>query len=312
MKISTPWFSLVQGAALSGCVESSNSTSASDAGRGLVAPQVTKNPKIETVGQIIVSSDYSGDIRLLGETINNGNADASFVEIKCSFYDATPNLIGEDFTFIVGTNLRFAQLGGSTNTALKPSDKGVFELLTTIKKSSVANFECKYTYNVYDMALPAANLALKGAVNAQKSGLDRLELLGQVVNSGSKGLTFGQIHFVIRDKVGVLSSVDSSFISGDTVVLSSIHSTTDTALAVNATGTYSVGTSVPFSEYGSFEPKFEWSDSDIVNGVAAKPSTDGFLGDCCVITDPREKQLIRNRNIEKLREAVEAASSVDL
>ncbi|MDH5548142.1 MAG: hypothetical protein OEZ43_21405 [Gammaproteobacteria bacterium] len=257
------------------CVENSNSTNDKRilpdvTGSGDVA-EVKSVPKIELVSSINEYIDSRDRVSLFGEVTNRGDTDAIFVEVKCSFYDDASILVKEDRSYIVGTNVILSKTGIATNTALRPSEVGVFEIWPFISKNEFSSYNCKYSFDIAsDVSTPKAKLAIKGVVNVAEDSLGDLEYLGEVKNTGTKGLIFGQVHFVTRDAADAIVDIDSTYLNGDTVILSSIDSTTETALSVDSVGTFTVNTLLPFTEYGSHDIKFEWDDADIDQGVANK------------------------------------------
>ena len=124
-----------------------------------------------------------------------------------------------------------------------------------------------------DTREPDAKLELLGPINVQGDFFDGVEYLGRVENTSTKGLVFGQIYVVTRDSTDSIVDVSTTFVNGDTVTLASINSTTDTALDVGSSGTFSVRTSVPLATYGQHSVFLGWDDSEISNGTARSRST---------------------------------------
>jgi hypothetical protein len=257
-------------------------------------------PIIQFLGAFSEIEDYSGDLKLLGEVQNNGDATVSFVEVTCNFYDTTSKLIGTDYTYLVGSVVGLSS-GIYTNTALRPSEKGAFEVWTSIKNSTVATYDCSATYETYDTTEPEAQLAIVGNVKAQSDYFDDLELLGQVKNIGTKGLIFGEVYFIVRNSAGKILDIDFNYINGETVPLPDIGSTTDTALRVNSQGTFDVSTLVPFSSYGSYEAKYDWTDADITNGIAATMlRAQESSAEIPVVIDQKARWDLRNQEVQRM------------
>jgi hypothetical protein len=59
---------------------------------------------------VYVTQDYSGDIKVLGELQNLGNADVSFVKITYTFKDAGDNLLDTEYTYIYGSSKRLSSI----------------------------------------------------------------------------------------------------------------------------------------------------------------------------------------------------------
>lgn len=258
----------------------------------------TGQPKIELVGSIYAVEDTLGDLRLFGKVENKGNATATFVEAKFNFYDSASNLIGTDNSFINGTVVRLLSINTNTNTALKPSERGFFQIWTSLKKIAVAKYTYDFTYSTSQIADPAAKLEIIGTVNPQRDSFDYLDLLGQVKNVGTKGLIFGEVIFMIKDASGSIIDVDSSYITGETVQISSINTTTDTALSINGQGTFDVSTLVPFANYGSYESKYDWNDTDIQGGISREFNELSRQVDAL---NKRDRLSMSNQRTERLR-----------
>ena len=194
--------------------------------------------------------------------------------VRCDFFDANSALVEDSFTFVKGSNLVLTSIDATTNTALKPGDVGVFEVFTSIDSSAYATFDCNYSFDLAnDTREPDAKLELLGPINVQGDFFDDVEYLGRVENTGTKGLVFGQIYVVTRDTTDSIVDVGTTFVNGDTVTLASINSTTDTALDIGSSGTFSVRTSVPLATYGQHSVFLGWDDSEISNGTARSRST---------------------------------------
>lgn len=265
---------------------------------------ISGNPGSPTVqlkfaGPIYEAEDRFGNLSLFGELSNAGNVTASFVKLNCSFFDSSSNLIGADLTYLIGTVIHFKASNITTNTGLKPNDIGAYALLTTFKKTTVARYSCEITHNTFEAVDPQAKLELVGDVKAQKNLSNNLELSGQVTNAGTLGLTFGQVYYVLRDASGSIIDIGFSYIKGETVRLLS-GTTTDTGLRVNKFGTFSINTSIPFINYGSYELKYDWDDTDIVDGSLTRTLAPAPQFISPPTLDQRELHILRNRAIQKL------------
>ncbi len=258
---------------------------------------VVSQPKLELSGSLYETVDFSGDLKIFGEVKNNGNATVPFIQAKFVFFDSSSNMIGQESSFIEGTVLRLSALNINTNTGLKPSEKGVFQIWTSLKRAAVSMYTYSFTYTNAETADPAAKLEIVGTVNAQRDIFSDLEYLGQVKNTGTKGLTFGEVFFVTRDGTGAILDIDSSFINGETITIS--IGTTDTALNIGSQGTFKVSTTVPFSSYASYEAKFDWNDADIQAGIAKE--FDGVFEQVEILSK-RDWLIMHNQKAEKLRD----------
>lgn len=251
--------------------------------------------QLKFAGPIYEAEDRFGNLKLFGELSNAGNATASFVELNCSFFDSSSNLIGTDSTYLIGTVIRF-RANITDNSGLKPNDIGVYALLTSFKRTTVARYSCEITHNTSEAVDPQAKLELVGDVKAQKNLSNNLELSGQVTNAGTLGLTFGQVYYVLRDDSGSIIDIGSSYIKGETVS----GTTTDTGLRVNKFGTFSLNTNIPFINYGTYELKYDWYDIDIADGSLTRTLAPAPQFTSSPTLDPRELHILRNRAIKKL------------
>lgn len=263
-------------------------------------------PNIQMFGTPAEQEDAFGDLKILGKVQNIGNKAADFVKINFTFYDASSNVIGTDYTYIIGAVLKLKLINMTTNTALKPQDIGAFMLWTNIKKSDVARYDYSFECNADDLIDPNAKLEMIGDVLTEKDYFGDLNLSGKVKNTGTQGLAFGMVYFLIKNRDDILINIDYDYISGETITLPSIENTTDTALNIGKEGTVSVMTSTPFEDYFSSEIKYDWMDMDIVSGIGSKVQSQSQT----VKTKPlsiADKKFLwkqRNKEIEQSRESI--------
>ncbi len=256
-------------------------------------------PRIELQGTINHVTDQSGEAHLYGTVKNTGGTAATFIKAVCLFYRADSSLIRDMDGYIQGTNLAFTDINITTNTALKPGDTGVFAVSPHIKSDSISTYECEYTYDDADNTKdPDAKLELLGAVDVHENSSGTIEYRGQVKNTGAKDLTFGKVHVVTRDTTDSIIDMEWSDIRGDTVDLEFSEDTTDTALFIGSTGTYSVWTSVPFSKYGQHSVFLEWDDSDTT--IALDSRSAKHAGNVWLVAGEEA----RNQRIDGLREEI--------
>ncbi len=275
-----------------GSTADNDGSSSSDSGNQFIGP------RIELEGSIYQTTDSLGRPHLFGVLKNTGNGSAVFVKARCSFFSADSALVEESFSYVIATNVVLTTIDATTNTALKPDETGVFEVAPFIESDEFSTYECKYTYdNANNTRDPDAKMELVGTVNVQQSYFGDIEYLGQVKNTGEKGLVFGQLYFVTRDTANSIVDVSFTYVNGDTVTLASIDTTTDTALNIGSTGTFSTSTRVPFSTYGQHLVMMAWSDSEITGGTARK--SDRPVGKMLVDSEMEG----RNERIDSLRDA---------
>ena len=116
---------------LSGCGITDNQTSTTGEAKGVAPtatesnqPEATTAPakqeaKVEVVSKNEKKSQYGGASSIVGEVVNNGDADASFVKITATYYDANGEVVDTGFTYA----------GNTPDVALKPTMKAPFELV---------------------------------------------------------------------------------------------------------------------------------------------------------------------------------------
>ncbi len=255
-------------------------------------------PRIELDGSIYQTTDSSGRPHLYGVLKNTGDSSVVFVKARCSFFSADSALVKESLSYVNGTNVVLTTIDATTNTALKPDETGVFEVAPYIESDEFATYECKYTYDLANNTRdPDAKMELVGTVNVQQSYFGDIEYLGQVKNTGEKGLVFGKVYFVTRDTANSIVDISFSYVNGDTVTLASIETTTDTALNIGSIGTFLTSARVPFSTYGQHLVMMAWDDSEITDGTARK--SDRSVGKSLIDSEAEE----RNERIDSLRDA---------
>ena len=78
---------------------------------------VTKAAKVEIVSNKEKASKYGG-LSIVGEVVNNGNVDVSFVKIIATYYDEKGDVVDTKFTFA----------GDTASVGLQPGKKTPFEI----------------------------------------------------------------------------------------------------------------------------------------------------------------------------------------
>lgn len=221
--------------------------------------------KVVLFGNINVTSDYSGDIKLLGELKNTGNKTASFVKIKFTFYDYNSNVIDQDFTYVDGSCMTLWSINIETDTVLKPNEVGAFKLYTFTKANSVSSYSYTISFDSDSLVSPDANLVVYGSITESRDYSDDLKLLGTVKNTGTTGLMFGKISFAIKNSAGLIIDTAFSYIDGENVYLPSIDTYTDTALDVSNAGTFEVFTDANYYQSRNYYYKASWDDVNITH-----------------------------------------------
>ena len=265
-------------------------------------------PEIVLKGSINRTTNYFGDIKLLGELQNIGNKTASYVKIKFNFYDTNSMLIGTDSTYVYGSCLTLSSSDYETDTCLKQNEIGAFEVYTSIDNDTVSKYTYTFSFQDRNTKTPDANMIVLSSITEQEDYSHDLQLLGIVKNTGKQGLVFGEIKFAIKNSSGKIIDTDSTYIDGDNVLLSSINSYTETALRPGSTGTFDTNSDAAFDEYSSYYYKTSWRDRKIENNIAysrlRSSSSLNEIVDLQLQTE-EERQDYRNRRIEEQRKRVE-------
>jgi hypothetical protein len=115
---------------LAGCGITDNQTSTTSEKKNVAPtanestqPEATKAPakqgaKVEVVSKNEKKSQYGGASSIVGEVVNNGDVEASFVKITATYYDEKGEVVDTGFTYA----------GDTADVALKPTMKAPFEL----------------------------------------------------------------------------------------------------------------------------------------------------------------------------------------
>lgn len=113
---------------LAGCTITDNQTSTTGKATTPVVsednqPEAIKAPakqgaKVEIVSKNEKKSQYGGASSIVGEVVNNGDTDASFVKITATYYNEKGEVVDTGFTYA----------GDTASVALKPTMKAPFEL----------------------------------------------------------------------------------------------------------------------------------------------------------------------------------------
>lgn len=113
---------------LAGCTVTDNQTSTTGETKAITPinseqPVTAKEPakqkaKVGVVSNQEKKSSYGAN-SIVGEVVNNGEADASFVKITATYYDESGNVVDTGFTYA----------GDTTDVALQPTKKAPFELM---------------------------------------------------------------------------------------------------------------------------------------------------------------------------------------
>ena len=234
--------------------------------------QASAGVNLVLFGDLSYETSYSGKLKLLGRVQNTGDLGANLIEIHFTLYDAGGRVVDTASSYINGTCVNLDFSGGPipAEAALLPGDVGFFEVYTDVKPLSVTSIDVGFSYQTYAMIPMEAQLVLDGPVNPRQDYFGDLDLLGNVKNTGSKGLILGQVFFAVTDAAGYIIDTAGGYIKGDHVFLPDSNTYTDTALDINSVGVYEVWTDADFSRYHSLEFRGYWWDAVIEDGVVTR------------------------------------------
>lgn len=249
-----------------------------------------------TLQNLIRTQDASGDILILGEAVTTSPSPLAFVKVTCTFKNAAGAILGTDLTYIVGRVVKITSIDTNTNTALSAGDTGYFNVLTSGNNATVSSYSCEPTFNVSPSSAPSARLEVHGAQTVTSDFRGNNMYVGSAKNTGIKPLIFGQVYAATFSKTGALLDLSFDYISGQTGVTS--VGTTDTALDVERTGTFSVNTSASFAERGTTTYLYGWQD---VNTLGGTPAAGLTIVDQLRRMSHEELHALRNREIEDMK-----------
>lgn len=250
-------------------------------------------------GEINKITDSLNDVKFLGEVKNIGNKTANFIQAHFNFYNSNGTLIKTSSTFILGSCLTLAHFGIEIDSCLEPNEIGYFELNTTLKENDFNTYNYSFSFDSYDTQKPLANLVILNS--SKQNNNNSIEILGNVKNIGIKGLTFGDVHSIIKNSSGKLIDLSFSYIKGENIQISNRGAHTDTALSSLSEGTFSINTLIGYDPNILYEIKTSWSDSTIENGVATALSS--FISNNKIVNKLRDSNY-RDNKIKTINEFI--------
>src|SRR3569623_152587 len=198
-----------------------------------------ETPNIQLSG-LVQRQDASGNARILGEATNIGGGVASFVQVQCALLDASGAVLTTRSTFVNGTVVKLTGTGQNTNTALRAGERGFFAISSALNNTAVASFRCDPSFDTFATTAPDATLELNSTPTRASDPSGFLRVSGEVKNTGTRALAFGQVYMVVMDAAGLPLDLSFAYIDGETVPPSA--GTTDTGLNPDAVGSYTVST----------------------------------------------------------------------
>lgn len=225
-------------------------------------------PDIQLSG-LVQRQDASGNARILGEATNTGGGVASFVQVQCALLDASGAVLTTRSTFVNGTVVKLTSTGQNTNTALRAGERGFFAISGALNNTAVASFRCDPSFDTFATTAPDARLELTSTPTRLSDPSGFLRVSGEVKNTGTRALAFGQVYMVVMDAAGMPLDLSFAFINGETVPTST--GTTDTGLNPDAAGSYTVPTRAPFSDAGTLVPLLSWDAAADTAAALAYP-----------------------------------------
>ena len=101
----------------SGCGSTNDNYSSTSSDNSSTENQNTPKAKVEVASHSVKSTDY-GFKYIVGEVINKGDNDASFVKVTATLYDKNETVVDTSFTYA----------GDTASTALQPQAKAPFKI----------------------------------------------------------------------------------------------------------------------------------------------------------------------------------------
>lgn len=117
----------------SGCGSTNDNYSSTSSENSTVNSENTPKAKVEVVTHSVQSTDF-GSKYIVGEVINNGEKEASFVKVTATLYDKEGAVVGTEFTYA----------GDTSSTALQPQMKVPFKIYVD---STFDNYKLDITWN---------------------------------------------------------------------------------------------------------------------------------------------------------------------
>ena len=247
---------------IAGCGDEAAFTTPTGA-RPTTGNSTPETPNIQLSG-LVQRQDASGNARILGEATNIGSGVASFVQVQCALLDASGAVLTTRSTFVNGTVVKLTGTGQNTNTALRAGERGFFAISSALNNTAVASFRCDPSFDTFATTAPDATLELNSTPTRASDPSGFLRVSGEVKNTGTRALAFGQVYMVVMDAAGLPLDLSFAFIDGETVPIST--GTTDTGLNPDSVGSYTVSTRSLFSDAGTLVPLLSW---DAAAGTAA-------------------------------------------
>jgi len=262
---------------------------------------------LEIIGEISTVQVYEGTTWLYGKVKNNSDNTHVFIKISCDVYDKDNKYITNNYTYLDGTVVKLSF--GNTNTALKKGETGYFSTYADYDLEDIGSVKCKVSSSDnHTITEPEAKLSLEGEMKVTDSD-NSVRYSGELKNSGTKGLIFGEIYLYSIDKNGVIKGWEDTYVSGSTVYIASIDADTDTALSPGETGTFlTTEYSFEYSQYGEVVYFFDWEDNEIKDGVAVEESPSFFSSKAINLKynySLKELKDYKDRKTDKILEVIE-------
>src|SRR3569832_3018924 len=247
---------------IAGCGDEAAFTTPAGA-RPTTGNSTPETPNIQLSG-LVQRQDASGNARILGEATNIGSGVASFVQVQCALLDASGAVLTTRSTFVTSTVVKLTGTGQNTNTALRAGDRGFFAISSALNSTAVASFRCDPSFDTFATTAPDATLELNSTPTRANDPSGFLRVSGEVKNTGTRALAFGQVYMVVMDAAGLPLDLSFAFIDGETVPIST--GTTDTGQNPDSVGSYTVSTRSQFCDAGTLVPLMS---RDAAAGTAA-------------------------------------------
>jgi len=225
-------------------------------------PEATADSIILLISTENVTQDSFGDIKILGELQNVGNADVSFVKITYTFKDASDDVLDTEYTYVYGSSKNTDTV--VTDTILSPGEVGSFSLYTNVPNDLVTSMYYTISYENYDTYQMKSEIVLHGNIVKQPDYFGYLELLGELKNLRGAIGYFVKFVATVKNVKGQVIDVGYSYINGSTVELAS-GIITDTALSPIEIASFKVSTIAMYSNTGETSYKINWDEGDVAD-----------------------------------------------
>jgi len=223
--------------------------------------------------------DAFGDEVVVGEVQNISGATLSFSRAIFDFYNGGL-FVGSDYGYVFGSHNGRLALTGSYTAVLPPGGIGFFKVWTDLPYYGITSLAFRSDAEVYGLASVFSTLQL-GPISLAPNSIGGTNFAGTIRNATASFTTYFTLVALAGTFGGLINDVDFTFVSGATVSLCGVSSTSAVPPGVTA----------PYS--GSFlravsaiaRVAVEWDEYGIIPaaqafGVAGGTGTVSVVGNC--------------------------------